>query len=280
MSERDLETRPTQPLGFTTFSGAATAYDRHIGRYGPALAQAFCDRAEVAGSQRALDVGSGPGALTGELVGRLGPRQVTAVEPSPTFAAACQARWPETAVLRAAAEALPLVDDAFDRTLAQLVVNFLDDAVLGVREMARVTRPGGRVAAAVWDYGGEMTLLRTFWSSALALDPSAAEHDEGRTMRFATPGELHDLWVAGSLLEVDVRPVTVSAHYSGHQDLWDPLESGVAPSGAYVARLSPAQRTALRTELLSRLGVDDAPFQLTARAWIVVGRVPRAGALG
>jgi len=256
------------------FHTPAAAYDRHIGRYGPALARELARAAGVRAGDRALDVGCGPGALTAELAARLGAGRVAAVDPSEPFVAACRERHPGVEVVVAGAEALPFPAASFDHALAQLVVNFMADATQGVAELRRVTRPGGTVAAAVWDYGGEMTLLRRFWDAAVALDPAAAELDEGRSMRYCTEPELAALWSAAGLGEVRVRAAVVDAGYDGFDDLWRPLESGVAPSGAYVAQLARPEREALAAELRSRLGVGDgdAPFRLTARAWIATGR--------
>jgi SAM-dependent methyltransferase len=175
-------------------------------------------------------------------------------------------------VERAQAEQLPFEDDAFDLAFAQLVVNFMADPEAGVGEMRRVTRPGGTVAGATWDYAGEMVLLRTFWDAATALDPSAAEKNEGRSMRFGTAEELKELWSYAGLAGANVEPVTVSAAYTGFDDLWEPLESGVGPAGAYVASLEPDARAALRDELRGRLGAGDEPFSLPARSWIATGR--------
>ena len=173
--------RPPRP---TIATSAATA-----GQLGRKLIAA----AGVKAGQSALDIGCGPGALTTELVALLGAQNVAAAEPSEPFAQACAQRTGADVEI-AAAEALPFADDTFDVTLSQLVVNFMRDAHQGLSEMVRVTRPGGTVAAAVWDYGGEMTLLRTFWDTAIALDPAATDKDEARSMRFATPDELEALW--------------------------------------------------------------------------------------
>jgi SAM-dependent methyltransferase len=262
-----------EPSGAATFLVAAEAYDRYIGRYGPGLAKALCDAAAVRAQQRALDVGCGPGALTSELVGRLGAAGVAAADPSAPFVEACRVRHPGVRVERAPAEALPFADGEFDVALAQLVVNFMTDPLAGVREMGRVTRPGGTVAAAVWDYAGEMTLLRHFWDAAVALDPAAGDVDEGRTMPFCTANTLGDLWAEAGLEQVSVGEAVVDADYQSLDDLWQPLESGVGPAGAYVALLEPSQRAALREELGRRLGIGDAPFRLAARAWIATGRV-------
>jgi hypothetical protein len=155
---------------------------------------------------------------------------------------------------------------------SQLVVNFMTDPRAGVGEMERVTRPGGTVAAAVWDYAGEMTLLRRFWDAAVAVDPSAADRDEGRCMPFCAPDELAHLWSAAGLAEVSVVPAVVTGRYEGFEDLWEPLEHGVGPSGVHAASLPADQRVAVKEELRRRLGVGDDPFELTARAWIATGR--------
>jgi SAM-dependent methyltransferase len=257
------------------FRTSADAYDRFVGRYGAELAGAVCDAAGVGPGDSAVDVGCGPGALVGELVARLGAEHVAAAEPSPPFAAACRERFPGVRVEEAPAERLPFGDAAFDHALAQLVVNFMSDAHAGVREMARVTREGGAVTAAVWDYAGEMTLLRRFWDAAVALDPAAGDRDEGRVMRWCTPEELRELWTACGLRDVDVRAAVVRAGYEDLDDLWRPLESGVGPAGAYVASLQPDGRAALRAEVARGLGAGDAPFTLTARAWVATGRVRR-----
>lgn len=253
------------------FDRPAEAYDRFVGRYGRELAREVIRVADVRPGERALDVGSGPGALAAELAALLGPENVAAAEPSPPFAEACRERLPGVRVEVAGAEALPFDDHAFDHTLSQLVVNFIPDPPAGVREMLRVTRPGGRVSASVWDYAGEMTLLRRFWDAAVAVDPAAAEKDEGRSMPFCTPGELGELWSSAGLDEVEVAPVVVSAGYEGFEDLWSPLEAGVGPAGSYAVSLAPERRAALKEELRRRLGVADDPFRLTARAWVATG---------
>lgn len=170
------------------FRAPAGAYDRFLGRYSPALAVALADFAGVEPGMRALDVGCGPGALTAVLAARLGAENVAAVDPSEPFVEACRARIAGADVALAAAEALPFGDAAFDAVLTQLVINFISDPAAAVRELARVTRPGGVVAACVWDYGGEMTLLRTFWESdprALSRSPSTTNGSAPCTMRTA-----------------------------------------------------------------------------------------------
>ena len=260
--------------GADTFRASADAYDRHIGRYGPELARALCDAAGVAAGQRALDVGCGPGALASELVRRLGIEAVAAIDPSPSFVAGCRARLPGLHVEEAVAERLPFADASFDRTLAQLVVNFMTDPPAGVGEMVRVTRPGGVVGAAVWDYAGAMTLLRAFWDAAVALDPAAAALDEGRSMPFCAPEDLAGAVVGRRSGRRPRRRGRGRGAYDGFDDLWRALEAGVGPAGAYVLGLDVDGRAALADGLQRRLRVGSRPFRLTARAWVATGVRP------
>ena len=261
--------------GAETFRVAADAYDRHVGRYGAPLAAALIDFAGVEPGMRALDVGCGPGALAVALAERLGAASVAAADPSEPFVEACRAGVPGAEVVAAGAEALPFADGAFDATLSQLVVNFMRDAEAGVREMARVTRPGGIVASCVWDYTGEMTLLRAFWDAASEVDPDrGAAADEGAVMGWCADGELAQLWRDAGLADVHSGTLAVRAAYTDFEDLWSPLLTGVAPSGAFCTSLDDDGRAALHNAYRRRLGVRDGPFELTARAWAVAGTVP------
>jgi SAM-dependent methyltransferase len=256
------------------FEVQAEAYDRFVGRYSPQLATALCDFAGAEGPMRVLDVGAGPGALTGELARRVGVANVVAVEPSEAFARACRARVPGVEVVEAGAEALPLANDAFDRTLSQLVLNFVDDAPAAVREMARVTRAGGVIAGCVWDYSGEMQMLRAFWDAAQEVDPAAAAaHDEAR-MRWSREGELALLWEQVGLLRIRSASLRARARYDDFGDLWSSFLGGVGPAGTFTVGLDEAKRAALREALARRVDASDQPFELTARAWAVAGTVP------
>jgi SAM-dependent methyltransferase len=251
---------------------SAGAYDRYIGRYGAPLADALIAFAGVAPGMRALDVGCGPGALTAKLAELLGPENVSAADPSKPFAEVCSARLPGVTVVIAPAEALPFEDDAFDVALSQLVVNFMTDARAGVGELARVTRRGGTVASCVWDYAGEMTLLRAYWDAAHEVAPErAAAFDEGTMMRWCSEPELEGLWRDVGLQDVRTAPLVVEAAYADFEDLWAPLPTGIGPAGAFCASLDDDDRFALHDAFKRRLGVGDGAFELTARAWAVTG---------
>ena len=259
--------------GADTFRAAAETYDRHVGRYAPALGSALIEFAGIESGMRALDVGCGPGALTAQLARRLAAANVCGAEPSDPFAEACRERV-GVEVVSAPAEALPFDDGSFDAALSQLVVNFMGDPLGGVGEMARVTRSGGVVASCVWDYAGEMTLLRAFWDAAREVDPArAAAADEGLVMRWCGAGELGELWGAAGLRHVRTGALVVSAAYSDFDDLWAPLPTGIAPSGTFCKSLDPDGQAALREAYRRRLGVGEGPFELSARAWAAAGTV-------
>jgi len=237
-----------------------------MGRYATPLAPKFADFAGIAKPQRALDVGCGPGALTGELVERLGAEEVVAVDPSESFVAAARERHPHVQVRRASAEDLPLADDEFDCTLAQLVVHFMADPVAGLREMRRVTRPGGTVAACVWDHAGGRGPLSPFWTAVRALADDAV--DESR-LAGSREGHLAELFAAAEIGDVEDADLVVEVEHETFEAWWEPYTLGVGPAGAYVARLDPAGREALRERCEQLMPV--APFRLEAHAWSVRG---------
>lgn len=252
-----------------SFEVAADAYDRFMGRYSMPLAPAFATFAGVAAGQRALDVGSGPGALTTELVERLGADAVTAVDPSEPFVAAARQRHPGVTVEQASAERLPFEDGTFDATLAQLVVHFMADPVGGLREMARVTREQGVVAACVWDHGsGGQGPLNAYWMAVHELDPGVADESG---LPGAREGHLGELFEAAGVREIEASHLDVRAEHPTFEDWWEPFELGVGPAGSYVAGLDSERRAELRERCRARLPA--APFVLTARAWAARGLV-------
>jgi SAM-dependent methyltransferase len=252
-----------------SFATGTDAYARHVGRYGEALSIAHVDAAGLGPEERALDVGCGPGALLAELARRLGPDHVAGVDPSAPFVETARSAVPGVDVSLAGAEQLPFDENSFDVVMSQLVVNFMSDAQAGAAEMRRVATR--LVTSCVWDYSGEMTMLRAFWDAALELDPDAP--DEGRVMRYATPAELVALWEGVGLREVETAPLVAEAGYADFDDYWSPFLSGIAPSGAYCASLDAEEREALREACFRRLGSPAGPFRLAARAWFVRGLV-------
>lgn len=251
-----------------SFAIGADAYDRFMGRYSVPLAAVFADFAMTAVGQRALDVGCGPGALTGELVRRLGSASVSAVDPSESFAAAAQARHPAIDVRRASAEQLPFEDHAFDVAVAQLVVHFMADPVVGLREMGRVTRPDGVVAACVWDHAGGTGPLSQFWNVARETDPEVADES---ALAGAREGHLGQLFRDAGLREIVEGSTSVTVEHPSFEEWWEPFTLGVGPAGCYVVGLDDDRRAQLRERC--RTVLPHAPFIVTARAWAVSGVV-------
>jgi SAM-dependent methyltransferase len=247
------------------FDVAADAYDRYMGRYSVLLSPQLADFAGVRGGQRVLDVGCGPGALTTELVARVGARAVSAVDPSEPFVAAARERNPGIEVLQASAEQLPFPALTFDAALAQLVVHFMTDPNRGLAEMARVTRPDGVVAACVWDHGGQGP-LSLFWRAARALEPEV--HDESR-LPGVREGHLAELFEAAGLRQVETTVLWVSLEHPTFEAWWEPFTKGVGPAGSFVASLGADRQVELRET--ARAMVSRTPFQVSARAWAARG---------
>jgi ubiquinone/menaquinone biosynthesis C-methylase UbiE len=249
-----------------TFDVAAESYDRFMGRYSTLLAPAFADLADLRAGQYVLDVGCGPGALTGELVRRVGADHVAAVDPSASFVEAARSRNPGVDVRQAGADDLPFPDAGFDAALAQLVVHFMPDPVAGIAEMARVVLPGGVVAACVWDFGGHADPLSTFWAAAHELDPDVVDESG---LAGARDGHLVELFEAAGLADVQPAELVVNLEHATFDEWWSPYTGGVGPAGSYLQRLDPARREQLRERCRRRLG--DGPFTVTARAWAARG---------
>jgi SAM-dependent methyltransferase len=251
------------------FAVPADAYDRFMGRYSMHLSAQLADLAGVAPGQRVLDVGCGPGALTTELAERLGAASVAAVDPSESFVAAARARLPEVDVRQSSAEQLPFGDDEFDAALAQLVVHFMSDPVGGLREMRRVTRPGGVVAACVWDHAGGRGPLSPYWDAARELDPDVRDESH---LAGAREGHLAELFEAAGLREIEETALSIRVEHPTFDDWWEPFTLGVGPAGDYVARLDAMRRAELRAHCVALLP-QGTPFEIVASAWTAFGRV-------
>jgi SAM-dependent methyltransferase len=247
----------------------AAGYDRLMGRYLPTLAPAFADAAGVTAGMRVLDVGCGPGGLTRELVTRVGAGSVAAIDPSPPFVRACADRNPGVDVREGVAETLPFDDGMFDATVSSLVVGFLSDAEAAAREMLRVTRAGGVVAACFWDRDG-MPAIRTFWRAAATLDARV----DGDPRRLGdAEGDIAGLLDRAGAVDIDQGVVPAEGVYADFDDWWEPFTLGVGPIGAYVGSLDDARRTALRRAAYQALGEPVGSFTQKARAWYARGVV-------
>src|SRR5262245_27978710 len=267
---------PAGRVGTTMFT-EAEAYERFMGRWSRRLAPPFIAFAGLKDGDRVLDVGSGTGTLALVVLQEAPTSRVVGIDPSPAYVAHARTRagGGHATFEEGDAQHLRFPDGSFDAALALLVVNFIPDRAAAVREMARVTRPGGVVAAAVWDYGDGMEMLRAFWDEAVALD-SASERRDERHMPACRPAELAALWRARGLLAVREEPLVIPLVFSSFEDFWSPFREGQGPAGAYVASLSEGSRRDLEHQLRRRLLGEggDRPIALNARAWAVKGVVP------
>jgi ubiquinone/menaquinone biosynthesis C-methylase UbiE len=251
-----------------SFDVAAEAYDSFMGRYSRLLSGQLADLAGVRPGQRIVDVGCGPGALTAELVRRLGAGSVAAVDPSTPFVEAALDRHPGVDVREATAEHLPFPDASFDAALAQLVVHFMADPVAGLTEMARVTRSGGVVAACVWDHAGSQGPLSVFWQAARRLDP---EVEDESNLAGARKGHLAELFEVAGLRDIESTVLSADLEHATFEAWWQPFTMGVGPAGGHVTKLDEGRRAELREACRQLLG--DGPFVIEARAWAARGAV-------
>lgn len=260
--------------------GDAASYECFMGRWSALLAPAFLEVVRLDASDppaRVLDVGSGTGHLARTMGGRWPTCEVVGVDPVAGFVAAAHdhvvadGASPRLGFVRGVAGSLPIDDASVYATVSLLVLNFVPDPQQAMAEMLRVTRPGGVVAAGVWDYGRGMGMLRVLWDAAARLDPAVAGQDEA-TMPLGRPGALAGLWRRSGLVDVEDGSAEVRRRYATFDDYWEPFMRGTGPAGVHVAGLSDAGRAALRAEVLAALG--PGPFELTSRAWWVRGTVP------
>ena len=251
-----------------TFDVGAAAYGRFMGRFSEPLAAKLVEVAAIEPGARALDVGCGTGALTAELVALLGAEAVSAVDPSESFVAAVESRFPGVDVRLLRAEQLPYPDGSFDCALASLVVSFMTDPVGGLAEMARITRAGGLVGATVWDHAGGTGPLAPFWAAVIDVDPDA--HDESE-LAGVREGHLAELFEAAALHNLESTTLTVQVALTDFNDWWEPFTLGVGPAGDYVARLDERGRERLKARC-AQLFPPSGPFEVAASAWTVLAR--------
>jgi ubiquinone/menaquinone biosynthesis C-methylase UbiE len=250
----------------TIFGGSSDAYDRFMGRYSTQLAVRFADFACVGAPQRALDVGAGTGALTDELVARLGAENVAAAEPSSDYATTLRERLPDVDVQVAPAEELPWDDDSFDAALAQLVVAFLNDVPGAVRELTRVTRPGGVVATCMWEVDG-VEMMNALNEIRRRLDPGGWNP----STEYRDEASLRGLFEEAGLRDVETTRIEVSVGYETIDELWEPAIHVGGPGGPAVNSFSPEQLDAGRAIFAEALGNPPGPYELKGCAAAVRG---------
>ncbi|HSR71479.1 MAG TPA: class I SAM-dependent methyltransferase [Kiloniellales bacterium] len=253
------------------------AYEPYIGRWSRIVGRHFLDWLAEPPDLRWLDVGCGTGVLSQVVLEHGLASQVLGIDPSDGFIAYARAKEidPRVNFRLGSADRLPVHDGVFDVAVSGLVLNFLPEPAKGVAEMRRAVRPGGTVAAYVWDYAEGMQLMRHFWDAAVALDPAAAELDEGKRFPLAKAEPLAALFEAGGFQDVETDSVEVETLFADFDDYWTPFLGGAGPAPGYCAGLDPEARAALRERLAETLPIEpDGSIKLMARAWAVRGTVP------
>jgi len=250
------------------------AYESFMGRWSRLAAVEFLQWLSVPTGSTWLDVGCGTGILTQAILDFADPVSVTGIDQASGFIsfAGNHIRDTRARFEVGSAESLNSGANTYDAVVSGLVLNFVPNVDRAVLEMRRVTKPGGVVAAYVWDYADKMGLLRHFWDAAVALDSQAAMLDEGKRFLLCDPERLRNLFVAQGLNDVDVRSIDVQTHCVDFQDYWSPFLSGQGPAPSYVASLNNDQRADLRERVRARLPISaHGTIDLIARAWAVKG---------
>ena len=264
----------------TTFNASsADDYERLMGRWSRLLAVPFLDFAGVSDGDQVLDVGCGTGSLTFAAARHAQVARIVGVDLAPAYLERARQAGSDARItfLEGEAYELPVDDDSFDRVFSFLVLQFIPDPARAIAEMRRKAKPGGVVAAAVWDARGGLVFNRMFFDTAAALIPRAEERRKGNYTRPMTrPGELADAWRAAGLQHIDDTMLTIRMVYENFADYWAPFEGKDGPGAALMADLSAADRALVKDKVRSAYldGEVDGPRSYAATAWAVKGIAP------
>jgi SAM-dependent methyltransferase len=267
----------SEALTYHASDGAA--YERFLGRWTKHLAPALLDFAQMPADGALLDIGTGTGSMAFAMAARWPSRRIVGIDIAKPYVdyARSQTSSPAPAFAIGDATALDFADESFAGAVAQLVLNFVPDAAAAVREMRRVTRRGGSVTAAVWDFRGGLVYQRMFWDTAAGLDRNAgAARDRLFSGALALPDGLPTLFRNAGLANIETGSITIRMIYANFDDYWQPLLGGQGPVGTYVGALNHDMKQrikdAVRLAYLS--GASDGERSLTATAWAVKAVVP------
>lgn len=256
--------------------GASEAYERYMGRWSRRIAPVFTEWLDVASGARWIDVGCGTGVLTSSILATCKPAEVLGIDSSDTFLtwASTTLTDPRVSFAQGDAQSMSQAEDSFDAAASGLVLNFVPDKDAAIRGMNRIVRPGGTVGLYVWDYAGHMQVMRTFFDVATALDPGAADYDDGVKAPICRPGPLKELLEHNGLEKVEMRAIDIPAAFQDFDDYWSPFLGGTGSAPKYCASLDDVGRERLRDELQQRLPTGpDGEILLAIRAWAAKGRV-------
>lgn len=251
-------------------------YEKFMGRWSRLIGARFLQWLPVPIESKWLDIGCGTGALSNLVLELKNPIEVWGIDSSPEFIEFAQ-KIASKSSLRfdiALAQSLPIKSDYFDAAISGLALNFIPQPEQAVKEMMRVTKQGGIVAAYVWDYADGMQLLRYFWDAVVDLDPNAAALDEGKRFPLCQEKNLKSLFEECGLYDINSRSIEVDTTFQDFEDYWQPFLGKVGPAPSYVMSLDEKGRKTLMEQLQASLpSVADGTINLTARAWAVQGVV-------
>jgi trans-aconitate methyltransferase len=250
----------------------AAAYDGFMGRWSRLLARQFVEWLGIRSSAVWLEIGCGTGSMTSAICELADPASVLACDTAPDFVAYCKKHLthPQLTVAPTTPGCIPSVAGGFDAVVSNFVLNFLPVPASALQQMRETCRPGGCVAATVWDYSEGMDFLRLFWDAAVALDSAAEKLHEGRRFPICRPDALRSAFELAGLLDIRIEPITIVTAFSSFEDFWEPFVSGPGPGPTYVSGLTEAARQQLADRLRDSLG-SATPIRLQARAWAAKG---------
>lgn len=256
--------------------GSGGPYEQYVGRWSRKIAKEFLAWLGVSPGQTWSDVGCGTGALVDMILAECEPQSIMAIDKSDGFIAEARSRISDARVRFEIGDAAALAwpSGSCDVTVSGLVLNFVSDAASTAKEMARVTRPGGKVAAYVWDYAGGMQMMQHFWNVAVELNPSDSALDQAERFPLCQPEPLEALFRSAGLTSISVRPIDIPTVFRDFDDYWMPFlgKQGAAPT--YLASLDHENQIRIRDALKARLvRAADGLIALSARAWAVQGVV-------
>lgn len=264
------------PVHDANLWGAADAYERYMGRWSRKVASIFTKWIDPIPEARWVDIGCGTGVLTSTILATCEPSEVLGIDSSDVFLQSARADIPDrrASFKQGNAQAITEPEGSFDIAVSGLVLNFLPDKDVAIREMARIVRPGGTVALYVWDYSGHMQVMRVFFDVATALDPKAAEYDDGVKAPICRPKPLMEILTRFGLHDVEVRAIDIPAAFDSFDDYWAPFLGGTGSAPKYCASLDDAARGRLKQEVRRHLPTGpDGEILLAIRAWAAKGRV-------
>lgn len=262
------------------FSNPAS-YELWMGRWSRRLAPSFVAFADLPEGTHLLDLGCGTGVLSLAVLENVEDSDVIGVDPAEAYISYCRDMISNERLCFEVGDALdiPFNNNSFDATASLLILQELPDTELALKEMLRVTRPGGLIVASQWDFANGMPMLRLFWNTVLEVSPSEASRDAAeKCMDVDYPDEtaLQDLWQRAGLVESSTKRLKVEMEFDSFDDYWTPFLSNATPASSFARTLEPDEIFEIRERLRKKINREkmERSFCLSSFAWAVRGKVP------